>query len=63
MHASTPTLKNWRAKRAGAYITVYGEDVATRKATKITRVDKIEPGPNYCVATRDDGATHNLLVG
>jgi hypothetical protein len=63
MHASTPTLKNWRAKRAGSRITVYGEDVATRKETKITRVDKIEPGWNHCVATRYDGSTHNLLVG
>jgi hypothetical protein len=41
MHSKT--LKDWRAKRAGGRITVYGTDVATGQETKIPGVDSIIP--------------------
>lgn len=61
------TLKNWRAKRAGGRITVYGEDAATRAQTKIVGVDTIEPpaipGDLHVLAKDKAGITHKLLIG
>ena len=57
------TLKNWHAKRAGGRITIYGTDIDNGDAARITRVDKIEPTDNHCVATVDGGTTHKLLLG
>jgi hypothetical protein len=37
------TLKNWRAKRAGGRITVYGTNAETGQADKVVGVDVIEP--------------------
>lgn len=59
------TLKNWRARRAGGRITVYGECQATHTPMKITNVDQIEPGlaqSNMVVAVDKDGHRHNLLL-
>lgn len=54
------TLKNWRAKRAGAAITVYGEDTTTKHEIKITRIQHIKPGMDCCIATGHDGLQHTL---
>lgn len=60
------TLKNWRAGRSGAYMTVYGEDAETGAATKLTCIDQIEPaaqrGAAFVVATDKDGNGHTLLL-
>lgn len=57
------TLINWRAKRAGGRITVYGEDQDNnRKEVKVTNVDSIVPGVGCCVATDKAGTTHHLML-
>lgn len=63
------TLKNWRARRAGGRITVYGEDHQTGQQVKITNVDDIKPGGphrdgpgGYCVAVDKDSVSHRLLT-
>lgn len=60
-------LQEWRAKRAGGRITVYGRWVGDRtNEVKIVGVDKIEPGRGagrgYVVATDKNGDTHRLFV-
>lgn len=59
------TLKNWRARRAGGRITVYGEDPETNQQVKITNVDAITPGHapgGYCVAVDKNSVPHRLLI-
>jgi hypothetical protein len=56
-------IRNWRAFRSGGYMTVEGNDVETGEDVKVTRIDEITPGPNHCVATCSDKATHELLLG
>jgi anti-anti-sigma regulatory factor len=60
-------VKNWRAKRAGGRITVYGEDPATNQQIKIVGVDKIEPPAHasdpLVLAVDKHGAVHHLLLG
>lgn len=63
MHGKT--LANWRAKRAGGRITVYGDDAKTRATTKIVGVDTITPGEVHqgiCRAIDKNGVTHTLLL-
>lgn len=57
------SINNWRAKRAGGRITVYGEESGTGKQLKIVGVDQIVPGPGFCVATDKNGVSHRLSVG
>lgn len=62
-------LTNWKAKRAGARITVTvtGTD-ENGNAAKIVGVDAIEPGAvlhgtsAYAIATDKNGATHRLII-
>jgi hypothetical protein len=57
------TLKNWRAKRAGGRITVYGTDATTGAETKIVAVDEIRPSKvQGCIAVDKDGTVHQLLA-
>lgn len=64
------TLKNWRAKRAGGRITVYGTNTQTGAAEKIVGVDVIEPTmvkqgifkAGAALATDKEGAKHLLTV-
>lgn len=62
------TLKNWRAKRAGGRITVYGKDAETGADVKVTGVDVIEPASRgfmrgkCCAATDHRGITYSLLI-
>lgn len=67
------TLKDWRAKRAGGMITVFGIDATTGEPTKIVGVDTITPRPRTkrflgssvaasVVATMKDGTEHSLLL-
>lgn len=56
------TLKNWRARRAGGRITVYGEHHETGQLEKITNVDTIEPWFGACRATDKAGVEHRLLT-
>lgn len=64
MHGKT--LANWRAKRAGGRITVYGDDVDRGNAlTKVVGIDTITPGSRVegrCEALAHDGTTHYLLL-
>lgn len=63
MHSKT--LANWRAKRAGGRITIYGDCQQTKKLTKIVGVDTITPGlvaEKCCHALDRDGVTHTLLL-
>lgn len=55
------TLSNWKAKRAGGRITIYGVD-QNGISTKIVGVDRIEPSAGFCIATDKDGAAHRLAV-
>jgi hypothetical protein len=56
------TLKEWRAKRAGGRITVYGKDATTGAETKIVSVDSIQPSKvTGCIAVDKDGTVHQLL--
>lgn len=63
------TLRNWRAERSGARITVYGEDIALaedheHRKTKITNIDVITPpthaNEHHVLATDKDGVVHKL---
>ena len=60
------SLKNWRARRAGGRITVYGECERTHTPVKITNVDVLTPGRREgtrCVTAVDkDDVTHFLLL-
>jgi hypothetical protein len=63
MHGKT--LRNWRSKRAGGHMTIYGDDVGERTHTKITRVSSITPGTaaqKCCYATDTFGTVHTLLL-
>lgn len=65
MHSKT--LANWRAKRAGGRITVYGDEVVRGHTvnTKIVGIDTITPGMFHegaCYATDKDGITHKLVL-
>ena len=65
MHSKT--LRNWRAKRAGGRITIYGDEGtgAASRNTKIVGVDTITPGAVHegvCYALDKDGVTHTLLL-
>lgn len=64
MHAKT--LKNWRGRRAGGRITVYGENATTGTPEKIVGVDEIKPSPqpgvNHVIAVDKDGITHYLKL-
>lgn len=53
-------LTNWKAKRAGGRITVYGTNPATGIADKIVGVDEIRPWGNKIVAIDKDGKRHEL---
>jgi hypothetical protein len=59
------TLINWRARRAGGRITVYGEDDSGASA-KIVGVDVIEPraieGRVSVVAITKDNIMHKLII-
>ena len=61
----TKRLKNWRARRAGGKMTVYGEHADTGQPDKVTQIDTIVPGKpqsNCCIAKRADGSAHHLLM-
>lgn len=65
MHSKT--LRNWRAKRAGGRITIYGDEGvgSSVRTTKIVGVDTITPGAVHegaCFALDKDGVTHTLLL-
>lgn len=55
------TLRDWRARRAGGRITVYGENVEGREQDRITNVDELVPEVGYTVARDKDGVHHRLL--
>lgn len=56
------TLKDWRARRAGGRITVYGECTKSGQLAKITQVDEIKPGDGgKCIATDKNKVAHTLL--
>jgi hypothetical protein len=52
-------LFEWKAKRAGGRITVYGRD-KDRQPAKIVGVDKIEPRGSRIIATDKAGDEHDL---
>lgn len=57
-------LRNWRARRAGGRITVYGE-TPLGEQRKVVGVDVITPHPtmgNACLATDKNGTQHTLYV-
>lgn len=54
-------LNNWKARRAGGRITVYGKDADGNDA-KIVGVDKIEPVKGTIIATDKNGTEHMLAV-
>jgi len=63
------TLIDWKAKRAGGRITVYGKNAETGAEIKIVGVDVITPAserPLYsrrpCEAVDMHGVKHTLLV-
>jgi hypothetical protein len=55
-------LKDWRAKRAGGRITVYGIDSRTGKDTKIVAVDEIKPIEGRIFAIDKNGTHHTLAI-
>lgn len=55
------TLKNWSAKRSGAFITVTGADWQTGKTVKIPHVREIVPAADGARAIDGSGALHHLL--
>lgn len=59
------TLRNWRARRAGGRITVYGED-DSGASSKVVGVDVIEPrntaGRVGVFAITKDNILHELIV-
>lgn len=59
------TLRNWRAKRAGGRITVYGED-DSGASTKVPNVDVIVPrqmgGRTIIVAIDKNNIMHELIA-
>lgn len=59
------TLRNWKAKRAGGRITVYGTDIDTGAATKITNIDEINPPSSHAAheveALDKHGTVHRLI--
>lgn len=59
MHSQT--LKNWKAKRAGGRITVYGIDTRTGKPARLVGVDRIEPIDGKIIAI-DKNENHHRLV-
>lgn len=59
---STKAITNWRVRRAGAGMTVYGFDADTKAAIRITKVDEIVPGVEFCLAKASDGVHHQLLL-
>lgn len=56
------TLKNWKAKRAGGRITIYGTNASTGFKTKIVGVDAIEPINGKILATDKHGEQFELLA-
>lgn len=56
------TLKNWRAKRAGGRITVYGQDATSGADRKVVGVDVIEPRNGLVVATDKNGDEYVLTA-
>lgn len=56
------TLKNWRARRSGNGMTVYGEATTGGALVKITEVVSIEPGKAECIATDKSGLQHRLAL-
>lgn len=52
-------LFDWRAKRAGGRITVYGK-TEDRSDAKIVGVDKIETRNSRIIATDKNGDEHQL---
>jgi hypothetical protein len=52
-------LFDWKAKRAGGRITIYGKDSGGDRA-KIVGVDKIEPLGSRIIATDKHGDEHDL---
>lgn len=61
------TMKNWKARRAGGRITVYGTDTYTGRVVKITNVDEITPPESatehYVTAVDNNGNHHKLIFG
>lgn len=55
------TLKNWRARRSGNGITVYGE-TSDGKQCKITDIIAIFPHTGRLLATSRDGLDHVLIT-
>ncbi len=60
-------LKDWKAKRAGGRMTVYGTPFIGGAPTKIVGVDTIVPGESpagnpCCVATDKNGVAHTLYI-
>lgn len=57
------TLRNWRVKRSGNGMTVYGELDRGSQLAKITDVVEITPNSSGTVSATDrDGARHILLT-
>jgi hypothetical protein len=56
------TLKNWRARRSGNAMTIYGELGQSSSPTKITEVIAIRPGAGRVLATDRAGIDHVLLI-
>lgn len=54
-------LTNWRAKRAGGRITVYGTD-SLGHAARVPHIDTIVPENGKVVATDKDGQRYVLTV-
>lgn len=55
------TLKNWRARRSGNGMTIYGELSTDGKQAKITEVIMIFPHTGRLLATDRHGVDHVLL--
>lgn len=55
--------KNWRVKRSGNGMTVYGELDQTGQLAKITDVIEVVPNSSGTISALDrDGTRHVLLV-
>lgn len=55
------TLTDWRARRAGGRITVYGTDRRTGNAAKLVGVDEIKPIDGRIIAI-DNAGNHHILA-
>lgn len=55
-----PVIRNWRAKRAGGRITIYGKDGDTQNDIRVANVDVIECSDIGPVATDKNGVRYSL---